>query len=215
MWTKLFRTWWILYVNLRSTKNYFLVIWLDLLDWFQFAPWGAKGRDHWWFTPIIFILIYEIIVEFFFLINILFGQNRSTELINNVLFSFITEHYKTLKYKRNQITINVDALYHQIYSNSLYLRILQEFRLKFRYILDLSRDYFVKRTYLICSLGFNSVLLDNWRTIILRHTLLVYVQSQNAKSWKSTNYHVVFSQGWLSIINQRFPHSYPPLRKKK
>lgn len=81
-------------------------------------------------------------------------------------------------------------------------------------ILDLSRDYFVGRTYLICSLGFNSVLLDNWRTIILRHTLLVYVQSQNAKSWKSTNYHVVFSQGWLSIINQRFPHSYPPLRKK-
>lgn len=105
-------------------------------------------------------------------------------------------------------------MYHQIYSNSLYLRILQEFRLKFRYILDLSRDYFVGRTYLICSLGFNSVLLDNWRTIILRHTLLVYVQSQNAKSWKSTNYHVVFSQGWLSIINQRFPHSYPPLRKK-
>lgn len=78
---------------------------------------------------------------------------------------------------------------------------------------DLSRDYFVGRTYLICSLGFNSVLLDNWRTIILRHTSLVYVQSQNAKSWKSTNYHVVFSQGWLSIINQRFPHSYPSRRK--
>lgn len=54
-------------------------------------------------------------------------------ITNNVLFAVIMKHYRTLKYKRNQTPINVEALCHQIHSNSLYLRILKEFRLKFRY----------------------------------------------------------------------------------
>lgn len=120
------------------------------------------------------------------------------------------ELYRTLKYKRNQTSKPYVIKF-------ILTRCICTFLKNFVWnsdIPDLSRYYFVGRTYLICSLGFNSVLLDNWRTIILRHTSLVYVQSQNAKSWKSTNYHVVFSQGWLSIINQSFPHSYPPSKKK-
>lgn len=42
-------------------------------------------------------------------------------------------------------------------------------------IFDLFRDYFVGWIYLICLLGFNFVLLDNWCIIILCYILLVYV----------------------------------------
>lgn len=122
------------------------------------------------------------------------------------------ELYRTLKYKRNQPPLTSKPYVIKFILTRCICAFLKNFVWNSD-IPDLSRDYFVGRTYLICSLGFNSVLLDNWRTIILRHTSLVYVQSQNAKSWKSTNYHVVFSQGWLSIINQSFPHSYPPSKK--